>query len=81
MVKVLATMISTIIVFAGCLGFAFDIEIGIDSDKAFYFLAVAIAIASTVGYQLICKDWGLKKAFVCLHVIPILLVVTLRLLN
>lgn len=30
MVKVLATMISTIIVFAGCLGFAFDIEIGID---------------------------------------------------
>ncbi|MBY6186091.1 hypothetical protein KUV89_05600 [Marinobacter hydrocarbonoclasticus] len=81
MIKILATIISTIMVLAGCLGFAFDGEIGIDSDKAFYFLGVAIAIAYTVGYQLICKDWGLKKSFVFFHVIPILLAVTLRFIN
>lgn len=81
MIKILAIVISTIIVLAGCLGFAFSSEIGADSDKALYFLGVAIVIAYTVGYQLIYKDWSLKKSFVCLHVIPILLAVSLHFIN
>jgi hypothetical protein len=81
MIKILAIVISTIIVLAGCLGFVFGDEIGVDSDKALYFLGVAIAIAYTVGYQLIYKEWKLKKSFVGLQVIPILLVVALHLIN
>ena len=63
----------TRIVLAGSISFSFRDDFQIEPDKSYWFISVTIIIAYSIGFKLIYKDWGYKKTFVLLHVLPITL--------
>ena len=75
MIKVLCILIASFVVLVGCLGFAFAKEIGADSDKAIYFLSVAVITSYMLGYQLVYKEWKCKKSFVFLFLMPVVIAI------
>lgn len=72
MIKAFCIVTSTFLIIVSCYGAALAATENYDPDKALYFLSVAIVSGGFIGYQLMYKDWRLKKTFVCLHVVPIL---------
>jgi hypothetical protein len=73
LISFLSIFISTWIVLAGSIGFSFRDDFQIEPDKSYWFISVAIIIAYSIGFKLIYKDWGFKKTFIILHVLPITL--------
>jgi hypothetical protein len=75
-INFLSIFVSTWIVWTGSIGFSFRKEFHIETFDSYWFITVAIIIAYSIGFKLIYKDWGYKKTFTLLHVVPILLAFT-----
>ena len=73
MIQVIVMTISTFVILISSLGCAWSSEIEVDVYVSYKFILVAIAIAYAIGYQLIYKEWRMKKLFLFIHVIPIVL--------
>ncbi|KZN69230.1 hypothetical protein N478_11395 [Pseudoalteromonas luteoviolacea S4060-1] len=81
MIKVIVICFSTFLVILGCVGFTFGEQIGIEPKRTHFLLFSAIGVIYGIGYEIILKNWGLKKVFYIFHIAPFVFILTNYLLD
>ena len=73
MIKVIVIIVSTFSVLVGMLGVGFSKNIGFDGYDTLKFMMVSFVVGYGLGYELIYKEWKLKKTFTVTCLLPIAL--------
>ncbi|AOT07723.1 hypothetical protein [Pseudoalteromonas luteoviolacea] len=73
MIKVIVIIVSTFAVLIGMVGVGFSKNIGFDGYDTLKFMTVSLVVGYGLGYELIYKEWKLKKTFIVTCLLPIAL--------